>query len=725
MLDRTMTAVIRSLADSLRRFGDDRLEALLVARPDLASPLPKGIGPLAARAAGAGSARRALSALTLPELHLVEALAVLPDGASPRELAAAVSSDPATISTAVERLETLAVVWGEDELHLIRPLREGLRTPAGLAAPEAGDPTPQEAERIVEAARGQHDGVLDTLAWGPSTVQGNGHLARQLLEARIVRREEDGTLRLPRSIHLALRKGRVRRIHTALRPGPQGPPLHERIPGSRTAQAVERAFEALRLVGTVRGFDEDPPGVLRRGGIPQRDLNRLAERAGSDLLTYATVLQTAWQVGLIGHDGQEWHPTRDWDAHRERSAESRWAELALGWARGHHLAAVVGTPDSSGTARPLLSDLTRRDGVRTRRGSLLRALRTSPGISATPESLQASLAWAFPLVPAPVIAEETAAMLREGEALGLVDAGALTVLGGQLVLALDEDVMQADRRLTEALEVSAPPPVSEVLVDADLTVVIPGRPSEQLMPLLDWTEVVSRGGAVTLRLSASSIRRALGVGGDPELLLDLLREHSRAPLPQAVEYLVRDEQRRHGRVQVSRAATVLQAEAEVLDLLQAAAEATALNLRRLAPTVAVTMSDPGFALQCARRAGLSPQAVGADGRPADAQLSHSLAGGPLAADLVTVDGPELRLPPAEAVARIREAEAGDADLSVTDRLLEAIAQGTSLALGIVDGRGGVVVKQAQPISLEGGRLRAREAGRDEEFTVLVHRVTLG
>ena len=160
MLDRTMTAVIRSLADSLRRFGDDRLEALLVARPDLASPLPKGIGPLAARAAGAGSARRALSALTLPELHLVEALAVLPDGASPRELAAAVSSDPATISTAVERLETLAVVWGEDELHLIRPLREGLRTPAGLAAPEAGDPTPEEAERILKELDRDRHGFL-------------------------------------------------------------------------------------------------------------------------------------------------------------------------------------------------------------------------------------------------------------------------------------------------------------------------------------------------------------------------------------------------------------------------------------------------------------------------------------------------------------------------------------------------------------------------------------
>ncbi|WP_262425778.1 hypothetical protein [Brachybacterium sp. Z12] len=130
-----MTAVIRSLADSLRRFGDDRLEALLVARPDLTSPLPRGIGPLAARAAGSTSARRALEALTLPELHLVEALAVLEDGASPAQLAAAVSSAPATIAAGLERLITLALVWGEDELHLIRPLRDGLRTSAGLAAP--------------------------------------------------------------------------------------------------------------------------------------------------------------------------------------------------------------------------------------------------------------------------------------------------------------------------------------------------------------------------------------------------------------------------------------------------------------------------------------------------------------------------------------------------------------------------------------------------------------
>ena len=719
-----MTAVIRSLADSLRRFGDDRLEALLVARPDLASPLPRGIGPLAARAAGATSARRALEALTLPELHLVEALAVLEDGASPAQLAAAVSAEPATIAPALERLLTLAVVWGEDELFLLRPLREGLRTPAGLAPESAEDPSPEEARARVARAREEHPEALDALAWGPSTVTGHGRLAAALLAAGIVVADGEA-LHIPRTVHLALRDGRVRRTHVAQRPAPTGPERTERIPGSHDAQAVERAFEALRLLGTVRGFDEDPPGVLRRGGLPQRDLRRLAERAGTSVLSLATVLQTAWQAGLIGHDGQEWRPAREWDAHRQLSPERRWAELALAWARGHHLAAVVGTPDSSGTGRSLLSELTRRDGVRTRRGSLLQALRTSPAVEATEESLAASLAWAFPLVPAEVIREETAALLSEGEVLGVLDSGALTVLGQELVLALDEEITVADARLAAVLEQAAPPPVAEVLLDADLTAVVPGRPAESLLPLLDWTEPVSRGGALTLRFTTASVRRALGDGRDGEALLALLETVSRTPVPQSLSYLLRDEQRRHGRVQVSRASTVLTAEAEVLDLLQSAPEASSLGLHRLAPTVAVTLGDPGFALQVARQAGLSPQAVGPDGRPVDEQLAHSLRGGPVDDDLVTIDGPELRVPAAEAVARLRAADAGQAELSLTDRLLDAIAQEAEIPLGIVDGRGGVVVKQARPLSLEGGRLRARETGRDEEFTVLVHRVTLG
>ena len=719
-----MTAVIRSLADSLRRFGDDRLEALLVARPDLASPPPRGVGPLAARAAGPTSARRALDALTLPELHLIEALAVIPDGSSPAQLAAAVGAGPEEITGALERVITLALVWGEDELHLIRPLREGLRTPAGLAAPDPADPAPEEAAQIIERSREDLSSVLETLAWGPSAVAGSGKLATQLIARGIVVAGDDGQLRIPRPVQLALRGGRVHAAHHARRPLPEGEALIETVPGSRTAQAVELAFEALRLAATVRSFDDDPPGVLRRGGLPQRDLRRLAERAGTPVSTLATILQAAWQAGLIGHDGQEWHPTRDWDEHALLPAEQRWAELVLAWARGHHVASLAGTADPTGAPRPLLSDQTRREGVRTRRGALLRALQTTPSLSATEESLARSLAWAFPRVPAEVIREETAALLTEGRVLGVIEDGALTALGQELVAVLEEPAPTAHERLAACLLQLAPPPVTEVLLDADLTAVVPGRPAPELLVLLDWTEVISRGGALTLRFTPAAVRRAIGEGRDADALLALLEKASRSPIPQALTYLLRDEQRRHGRIRVGRASTVLTAEAEVLDLLQASPEATALQLRRLTPTVAVTLTDPGFALQVAREAGLAPQAVGPDGAPAPEDLTHSLRGGPVEPDLVTVEGPELRIPAAEAVARIRAADAGEQAKSLTDRLLEAIAEGRELRLGVVDGRGGIETHQVVPLSLEGGRLRARQAD-GTELSVLVHRVTLG
>lgn len=62
---------------------------------------------------------------------------------------------------------------------------------------------------------------------------------------------------------------------------------------------------------------------------------------------------------------------------------------------------------------------------------------------------------------------------------------------------------------------------------------------------------------------------------------------------------------------------------------------------------------------------------------------------------------------------------------MTDRLLEAIAEGSPIRLGIVDGRGGIIERDAVPVSLEGGRPRARDVRGADEFTVLVHRVTLG
>src|SRR5690606_11118202 len=119
------------------------------------------------------------------------------------------------------------------------------------------------------------------------------------------------------------------------------------------------------------------------------------------------------------------------------------------------------------------------------------------------------------------------------------------------------------------------------------TAVVPGRPSPCLAVLEQWTEPVSRGGALTLRFTPASVRRALGSGADPEQLRSVLAAASRTPVPQALEVLLRYEQRRHGRVTVMPAVTAVTAEEEVISLVLAHPEASSLDLHRLAPTVAV------------------------------------------------------------------------------------------------------------------------------------------
>jgi hypothetical protein len=731
-----MADSLRSLADSLRRFDDSRLERLLGARPDLLHPLPHGLGALAARATGSLSARRALGTLDAARLAVVDALAVLPEGAPPEQIASLLGIRCDDLDPHLEHLRTLALLWGEEELHLVRAVREGLRSPAGLAPVHAEDPSADDARAILERAPGWLAPALDRLRWGPGRLEaGGGDLADRLLAAGIA--VSDGAaLRIPRSVHLALRGGRLLASFPQDPPDPGGEEIRERIAGTRTAGAVERALDAVRVLdGVLAWDDETAPGVLRRGGLPQRDLRRLAADAGIEETATATVLQSGWLAGLLGHDGETWAPTADWAELWQHGTEHRWAELALAWAHGDHLALAAGEADATGTPRALLSEATRIDQAAVRRARLLRILAAHPGRDVPEEGLRAALAWWHPLVPARTLARDVAAVRQEGSALGLLDGGALTVLGERLVEVLDADLPTADARLTEALVDLAPVPVDEVLLGADLTIVVPGRPSPRLATLETWTEVVSRGGALTLRATPETVRSALQEGRDAEELLGLLREASRSPLPQALEYLVHDEQRRLGQVHVGAARSYVTGEEDVIALLLAQPGAAGAGLQRLAPTVAIASCEPRMLLRLAAAAGLSPLADGDAGGPAvrlgargptDAAPARRGAG-EAAEQLMrapAAPGPSALLDPAQAVARLRRAESGEGAPSTVDLLLEASAAGRSVSLGIVDGRGGIERLDAVPLAVEDGRLRARAAADGEEFTVLVHRVTL-
>ena len=130
----------RSLADDLRQRSDNQLEVLFATRPDLLHPVPTDLGQLAVRATTSPSVSTALDALNHIELSVCEVLAALADPASRIEVHAglkgAVGYNETAIDSAIDRLLSSALVWGDDEeLHLVRVARESFGAyPCGLAA---------------------------------------------------------------------------------------------------------------------------------------------------------------------------------------------------------------------------------------------------------------------------------------------------------------------------------------------------------------------------------------------------------------------------------------------------------------------------------------------------------------------------------------------------------------------------------------------------------------
>src|SRR4051812_22450706 len=118
----------RTLADQLRAWSDEQLAALLEARPDLATPAPHDSSQLAARIVVKASVLRALDGLDALELAVLQA--IVQDG-DPREL----TESAAPVERALDRLRTLALVWGTPDRPVL-VVRDLVRMPPGPPAEE-------------------------------------------------------------------------------------------------------------------------------------------------------------------------------------------------------------------------------------------------------------------------------------------------------------------------------------------------------------------------------------------------------------------------------------------------------------------------------------------------------------------------------------------------------------------------------------------------------------
>ncbi|ADG73637.1 conserved hypothetical protein [Cellulomonas flavigena DSM 20109] len=602
----------------LRARSDDELVALLVRRPDLATPHPATLASLAARATSRASLDRALTWVDALVLQVVEAVVVLdgpraPTRADLHVAVGATGADAPVVDRAVDDAVALALVWPDDEgaLHAAPGVGDALGSSVAGLAPAADGTTDAPLADVADAPAGAGP-VLDALTWGPPVGlvpppgAPGGEAVRWLVEHGLLERGDGRHVVLPRHVALTLRGGRTHRA-PALAPTFADAPVRDTA--TVAAESARAAEQTVRLVRQLLArWEQTPPGVLRAGGLGARDLRRTAQGLDVDDAHAAWLVETAASAGLVADDGEEtptFVTTLEADVWAAQDLAPRWAVLARAWLTSARTPWLVGGRDERGALRSALDPELTRPWVPRLRRAVLDVLASAPvGAAPTPQDVHAALQWRSPRSVPPLTAVE--AILADAARLGVLGAGALAAAGRALLTGDDA---------AEALAADLPAPVDEILLQGDLTGIVPGRPGAELEDLLDLAAVVeSRGGAVTVRFTADSVLRALDQGTTADDLLARLAAAARGRVPQPLEYLVRDVARKHGRLRAGAASSYVRADdPALLAGLADDPRLAVLRPRLLAPTVLVADASPAELLAALRARGLAPVAEDARG----------------------------------------------------------------------------------------------------------------
>ena len=741
---------MRSLADDLRHRDDDALAALLRARPDLLHPVPTDLGALATRAGTATSVARAMDGLDLFTLQVAETMAALPEPATEDQIRSCFDADYAEpVSEAIGRLITLALVWGDDPYRLVRTARDALGPAPGGLGPTCVDARPKLAlltadtlrDTLADAPAKVID-LLDSMMWGPAV----GHvdradrvvtidsattpiewlLARDLLVSRGPR-----TVALPREVGLALRQirtGAPRVIRDVA-----WPPRSARVVAKREIADVDRACgaHALAAVDTVTELLEswsiDAPGVLRSGGLAVRDLTLTARNLDTDEANAAFWIELAFAAGLVARDGdfdEAWRPTVAYDEWLADSPAERWAHLVDSWWHSCRAPELIRGEAQADPPLRALSDAAVIPSLPPLRAEVLTVVADCPpGATIDPGDIGEVLDDRRPRLSSPARTGLLRAVLHQAEALGVTGFAALGTAGRLLLTHPDPEALAA------VMAPHLPEPVEQVLIQGDLTAIAPGPlcwESARLMRLL--ADVESSGAATVFRFTEASLRRGFDAGRDAQDILDSLTALSATPLPQALEYLVTDLGRRHGRLRVGIAGSYLRSDDPTL-LRAALAQVDDIDLIEIAPGVLVSTESPDRVLAALRSAGLTPLAETPDGRVITAPSRPGRAPA-RPTRTATMDRREPRPALIDAAVTTLRATApalasGDDDLPTASTgetlatLRAALADGQTVRLGYVDSEGEPTTLLATPVRLAPGTLTAMDhtVGQLRAFTL--------
>lgn len=741
------TGPVLPLGAWLADLPDDRLIRLLELRPDLAQPAPGSIAALAARAVARQSVKAATDELDFLRLAVLDALLVLHADTTTVPVAKLVAligerADEPSVLTALADLRERALAWGDDAgVRVSAEAASGLPWYPGQAILEDPSRSGAEIAAAIDTLDEPQSELLERLLAG-SPVGRTRDAAPgapadrpvpRLLAAGLLRQLDDDTVILPRRVGQVLR---------GEEPGPADLTAPDSVASTTTTADVDSAaagalLDLLREIELViESLSAAPVPELRSGGLGVREAKRLSKITGIEEQRLGLVLELSSAAGLIASgtpdpepsDGSApfWTPTVAADRFLAMPTAARWHLLASAWLELPSRPGLIGSRGPDGKPYAALSDSLYSTAAPLDRRLLLALLADLPPGSGV-DALRASqaLIWRRPRWAARLQPEPVAHLLDEAHTLGLVGRGALST-PARALMAHGEDAA------TAAMSKALPAPIDHFLVQADLTVVVPGPLQRDLADELAAVAAVeSAGAAMVYRVSEASIRHALDTGRTAGALHTFFERHSKTPVPQGLTYLINDVARRHGQLRVGMASSFLRCEDPTLLAHAVAAPALEhLEVRLLAPTVAVSQAPIGEVLAALRAAGFAPAAEDASGAIVDLRQRgarvtapiHRRAFRPLSRPsvetLASVVAVLRRVDSTSPFANIR------LDPAVSMALLQQAAmEQKDVVIGYVDAAGVATQRVVRPLTVSGGQLLAWDPtqGRPREFAV--HRVT--
>jgi hypothetical protein len=732
------------LGSWLAELPDDRLIRLLELRPDLAQPPPGSIAALAARAQARQSLKAATDELDFLRLAVIDALLVLQADTAPVPAAKLLTligdrAPEADVLGALEDLKERALIWGDVDVRLTSDVGGGLPWYVGqVTLEDAG----QSAEQIAELIDGLDDPqreLLDRLLEGSPLGRTRDAApgapadrpVPQLIAIGLLRRVDADTVILPRHVGQVMRGEEPGPVRLAA----PDPVVSTTTPADADAAAAGAIIDLLRELDLLIGsLSAAPISELRSGGLGVREVRRLAKVTGIDEARLGLVLELATAAGLIASglpdplpsvgDPPYWAPTVAADRFTEAPIAERWHLVATTWLDLAARPALIGTRGPDAKPYAALSDSLYSTAAPLDRRLLLSMLaELPPGAGVNKDTASAALIWRRPrwskrLQPGPV-----ADLLEEARQLGLVGRGALSTPGR--VFIDDTDEAPAIAAMARAL----PAPIDHFLVQADLTVVVPGPLERHLAEELSTVAAVeSAGTAMVYRVSETSIRHALDIGKTADELHTLFHRHSKTPVPQGLTYLIDDVARRHGQLRIGMASSFVRCEDPTL-LAQAAAATEHLGLRVLAPTVAISQAPINEVLTGLQDAGFAPAAEDATGTIVDIRTrgarvpapprhrSHRPVPQPSSETLSAVVA-VLRKVTTAPFAHVR------IDPAVAMSLLQKAArERDTVLIKYVDAAGVATQRVVSPIAVRGGQLVAFDSASSSARDFAIHRIT--